>query len=349
MDARNNDRTTRLAWAVLFGVFAFSWIHFFQGELLCAMLRSVTGGKWNALFEHRILITLPLTLLVLLTAIPSHRLIGFKGGMYACNYLLPAILLGALTGYSSTAVFGQTLSQWITVLAISIALWTVCKIVASVPKSQYCKKQREACGNLFILSILFCITATLGNTDENLHRKLRIEHYLHLGQYEKALSIGVYEHETNSAISLARLDAMLRMDAQKPGSGVGEYLFTFPLDNAKELLEALSVMSGRTEYDSNSVEIAQALISRNLSKAESLIAPYIDKGVMPKYYMQLMVLTGNQQAAAKHSVQYSEQKAILDSFKTQLEQLSSENLRFQSNSTYIDYHTTYYWFYTFTD
>lgn len=348
MAVKSNDRITPIVCAVLFGVFAFCWIHFFQGQLLCAMIHSVTGGDLDSFPAQKILITLPLTLLVLLTAIPSHRLLGFKGGLYACNYLLPSIVLGAITGFNGSRVFGQTLSQWITVIVIAALMVITCKILAPVPRVSYYRKQREACGNLFIITVLFCLTAVLGNTDENLHRELKIQQYSHLGQYRKALSVGASEQETNPAITLARLDAMLRLDAHVPGSGVGEYLFSYPINNTNELRNTLTELARNSDYDSSSVEIAQALISRNLSKADSLITPYIEKGVLPKYYLQLLVLTNNQQAATLYPEQYSAQKEILDSLNAQLEQLKSEPLRFQANSTYIKYHTTYFWYYNFS-
>lgn len=349
MEEKKTDAVTRIVCAVLFVAFAFCWLHFFQCHLVCAMLQSAFGTLPAILQDHYILISAPLTVIVALLAIPSRLILRFRDGMHACNYMLPALVLGAITGYDGNRFFGQSMVEWIVAGSVCLILYVVCRIVASVPKTSYYTKQRAASGNLLLLSALFCVTAVLGNTQENLHRTLMVRHCSDLGQFEKALSVGIKEEETNRDLSMARLEAMLGLDAQKPGSGIGEYLFAYPVYNHAAMLADLDEMAQCGKYEPNMIAIAKALISRDLSVADTLITPYIDRGSLPRYFMQLMVLTGNQQAAAKHSVQYSEQKAILDSFKTQLEQLSSENLRFQSNSTYIDYHTTYYWFYTFTD
>ena len=52
-------------------------------------------------------------------------------------------------------------------------------------------------------------------------------------------------------------------------------------------------------------------------------------------------------AAAKFPKQFKEEMERLDSFHKELEPLKNEPVRFMANSTYIEYHETYFWFYTF--
>ena len=89
------------------------------------------------------------------------------------------------------------------------------------------------------------------------------------------------------------------------------------------------------------------MINCELEKADSLITPYIYKGKVPKFYMQLLVLTDNKEAADRLPDEYAAQKKILDSFRESLENLKDQPEQFQANSTYIQYHQTYFWYYKF--
>lgn len=344
---------------ILFMAFALSWLCLFQADLLDELYESlmhrwgydgiVGYGESNI---HYYAIPVALALLITLLEIPVARLFRFRDGLYACNYLPSALLLGAVTAFEDynccRILSGPDTKVWIAIVIFCVVLFIVCKIIQKVPRQSLLNGPRIVSGNLLIMTLLFCIVGILGNTDENLHRALMIHRYTVNGQFEKALQVGVNEEEANYVVTNARLDAMLRLDAANPGTGIGEHLFNYPLDNRDSMLDFLQLATTGYVYDSLSAVIAMSMINCDLQKADSLITPYIYQGKVPEFYMQLLVLTDNKEAAARLPEEFAAQKEILDKFRESLENLKGKPVQFQANSTYIKFHQTYYWYYSFT-
>ena len=359
MQSKSDDKKVKWLCGILFIAFALSWLCLFQVDLLDQLYKSLMHKfgydgieGYGEINFHYYAIPVALAVLITLLEIPVSRLFRFRNGLYACNYLLSALLLGTVTGFEDynccSILSGPDISVWISTAIFSVVLFIVCKIIQTVPPLQSLHNgPRIFSGNLLIMTMLFCLVGFLGNTDENLHRALMINRFTADGQFEKALRVGENEEESNYAVSNARLDAMLRLDAANPGTGIGEYLFNFPVDNRDSMLDYLQLASTGAEHDSLSAVIAMAMINRDLEKADSLISPYVYQGTVPKYYMQLLVLTENKEAADHLPNEYEAQKEILDNLRKLLENIKDESMQFQANSTYIKYRKTYFWYYIF--
>ena len=330
---------------ILFSVFAFSWLFFFQRELLWAenrVLFSADNGLRIWMFNHHFLVSLALTAISVLLAIPGRLLLRFKKGLYACNYLLSAAFLGVITGYDGESLFGQSFTEWIVTGAFMFVLFLVCKIVASVPKSEYNDRPRTLAGNLLILSLLFAATSYLGNTDENLHRRLRMEQLYAEGEYSGVLEIGRHEEESDKTIDLLRAKAMLNLspDSNPVGSEIGELLFSYSISDSKALSNFLGSMGNDQAY------LASCLLDGNLQAFSDTI-DFDAYKIMPTYYMQALVLANDSVAKVRFPQQYAHELSVYDSFCETLEPLEFESRQFQANSTFIKYHESYFWFYTF--
>ncbi len=343
MEKKSCDICIRWICGILFAAFAFCWLYFFQRELLWAENRFLFSDD-NSLriwmFNHHFIVSLSLTAIALLLAIPGRLMFRFKKGLYACNYLLSAAFLGVITGYDGVYVFGQDLTVWIASGAFLFVLFLICKIVASVPKSEYNDRPRTLAGNLLILSLLFAITSYLGNTDENLHRRLRMAHMYDEGRYEQLLEYGRYEEESDTGIDLLRAKAMLAVEATPKGSGIGDMLFRYNISDPKALSKALKNMNNEQAY------LASYLLDGNLKVFSDTINLEAYK-TLPGYYMQALVIANDSAACARFPKEFAESKAAYDSFCEALEPLEREPLQFQANSTFINYHESYFWFFSF--
>lgn len=343
MEKKSCDKCIRWICGILFAAFAFCWLYFFQRELLWAENRFLFSDD-NSLriwmFNHHFLVSLALTAIALLLAIPGRLLLRFKKGLYACNYLLSAAFLGVITGYDGVKVFGQDLAVWIATGAFMFVLFLICKIVASVPKSEYNDRPRTLAGNLLILSLLFAITAYLGNTDENLHRRLRMEQMFDEGRYEDLLEYGRYEEESDPEIDFLRAKAMLSLEATPKGSRIGDMLFRYSISDPKALSRSLRKMDNTQAYLSSCLlngDVWSFRDSINLDEYETL----------PCYYMHALVMANDSLAAVRFPKQFKDDKEYYESFVKDLESVSGENTQFRANSTFINYHESYFWFYTF--
>ena len=343
MEKKSCDICVRWLCGILFAAFAFCWLYFFQRELLQAenrVLFSDDNGLRIWMFNHHFMVSLFLTVVALLLAIPGRLVLRFKKGLYACNYLLSAAFLGVITGYDGESVFGQSVTVWITSGIFLFVLFLICKIVASVPKSEYNDRPRTLAGNLLLMSLLFCLAGYLGNTDENLHRRLRMEQLYNDGRYEDLLEVGRYEEESDSGIDLLRAKAMLNIEANPAGSGIGDMLFKYSISNPKKLANSLVNENGTQAY------LSAFLLNRDIESFRDSIH-LEDYKELPKYYMQALVIANDSMAAVQFPQQFKDEKVLYDSFCDAVESVEHEPRQYQANSTFISFHESYFWFYTF--
>ena len=343
MEKKSSDKSVRWLCGILFAVFAFCWLYFFQRELLQAenrVLFSADNGLRIWMFNHHFLVSLALTLIALLLALPGKIVLRFKKGLYACNYILSAAFLGVITGYDGDSLFGQSYTVWIVSGVLIVVLLLICKIVSSVPKSEYNDRPRTLAGNFLLMSLLFCITSFIGNTDENLHRRLRMEQLYNQGMYEDLLNYGRYEEESDSGIDLLRAQSMLALEATPKGSAIGDMLFRYSISDPKALSRSLNKMGNTQAYLSSCLlegDVSSFRDSINLDEYKTL----------PCYYMQALVIANDSLAAVRFPQQFKDELECYESFRSTLEPLESEPKQFQANSTFISFHETYFWFYTF--
>lgn len=345
MERKSSDKSIRWICGILFTAFAFCWLYFFQRELLCAALNELLLNNESLagfISKQYLAVSLLLTLVALLLVIPGRILLRFRKGLYACNYLLSALFLGVITGYDEESFFGQTRTEWIVTGVFILVLFLVCKIVASVPKSEYNERPRTFAGNMLIMCLLFCMVGYLGNTNEYLHRRLKIESLYSQGEYERLLQVGRNEKETDVTVDLLRAKAMLELpaDGNPKGSRIGDLLFNYSILVPSGLANELDYLDNHQAY------LASCLLRRDITSfADSINLD--EYKTLPAFYMQALILAADSRASAKFPQQYKEARSEYDSFLNDLESVKDAPQRIQANSTYITYHNTYYWFYTF--
>ena len=343
MERKSSDKSVRWVCGVLFAAFAFCWLFFFQRELLQAenrVLFSADNGLRIWMFNHHFLVSVALTAISMLLAIPGRIVLRFKKGLYGCNYLFSAAFLGVITGYDGDSLFGQSYTEWIVTGIFMLVLFLICKIVASVPKSEYNDRPRTLAGNLLLMSLLFCLAGYLGNTDENLHRRLRMEQLYNDGRYEDLLEVGRYEEESDSGIDLLRAKAMLNIEANPAGSGIGDMLFKYSISDSRKLARSLRGMDNTQAY------LSACLLDRDTESFRDSIN-LEDYKELPVYYMQALVIADDSLAAVRFPKQFKDERDLYDSFCDAVESVENEPRQYQANSTFINFHESYFWFYTF--
>ena len=361
MTRKGDFKGVRVFCGVIFLTFAVLWLCLFQGNLIDECWyhltgRYVMGGMANFNYRHLIL---PFILAVLITLIeiPVARLLRLRDGLIACNYLISAILLGLVAGFDGHEPFSQDMTVWIISAVFSVLLLIICKVIQTVPRQAVMNAPRVVSGNLLILSLLFCLTVYLGNTDENYHRKLQIEQLVKQGKYEKALQIGRYEEETDSEIILWRVDAMLHAPAEIPGSVIGERMFQYPMPNSIDQRSVIASLMAVNQDDTpelaQNARLAAYLLECRLKsftdylQYKSTLMDRWTDGSVPRYFMQALVIANDTIASERFPRQFKAEQECYESFQSKLEPIKTESKQFQANTTYINFHETYFWFYTF--
>lgn len=345
MEKQYCDKCDRWVCGILFCTFTFCWLFFFQKDLVCsACNRALFDGECVAtpMSYYHLTLTLVVTALAMFFVLPGKTILGFRRGLYACNYILSALFLGIVTGYDGESVFGQNYLQWILVATFSLLLLTVSKIISNVPKSSYNSQARSLLGNFLIMTLLFSMIAYLSNVDENFHRRLRMEYLMYEADYEGVLKVGADEEETDTYIDLLRAKAMLSVPVRSnpEGSGIGDNLFAYRMASVSTLSDSLKAMQ------SDQAILASLLLDCDLTAFSDSIR-IESYSVMPRYYMEALILSSDTIASQRFPDQYAAGKAAYDEFLQALEPIRSEPLRYQANSTFIKYGKTYFWYYTF--
>lgn len=352
---RYNDKGIRILCGVLFSAFSFCWFCFFQGDLMASALSSVfqSGISYNRTYGALIV-----TVLLLLPVIPSRLIFKFREGQYAANYVFSALLLGAVSGFDGSTLFSQSVAQWIVAGTVCLLVLLVCKILSIVRRSPMDCPSRRSAGTLAVMVLLLITAVQLGNTDENLHRRLRIERLVNEGKFDKALSIGRYEEESDASIAWLRANAMLQIKTETDvaGSAIGEHLFEYPVPDAKDLAARLK------SSDNANAKLAALLLERDIdafvsalcSDSANLNLSSWQDEELPRYFMQAVVIASSigydisDSAQLLYPDQFRQEQSAYDSFCRQLDSLESEPRQYAANALFIDYNETYYWFYEFS-
>lgn len=330
MREERDNKGIRVMCLVMFVAFGIGWTYFFQSDIIGAAFSAVTGKSGLTVPYYPLTMSLLLTGIALLLVFPMRWLMGFKNGLYATHYVLAAVFLGLVAGYDGQSMLGQTMTEWILSGVLILLLIIVCKMVSALPK--YDNAERSVAGALLIMTLLFCMTALLGNTNENMHRRLMMERYSESGNYEKVLQIGKLEEESDESIDMIRAKAMLEC------GNLGDRLFEYSISNPKALAEFLE--------SSDSVSIDAFLLKGDIKSVVDSIDLFAYKE-LPKYYAQAMVLAGDLRIQDMFPEEYSKASDLYNQFLEALEPVKNESEQYQANTTYIKFHDSYYWFYSF--
>ena len=348
-DSRSKERSIGIVCLLVFSVFSFCWLFFLQGHLIGrayeSMIIAHNGIQGN---YNRLLMAVLGTMLLDTIALSSRAIIRNKGFMYAVDYAIPALLLGAFTGYDGQNMLSQTATAWIVSSVILILMFLTALAIKSYRLMHAGNIKPVFAMNLLLMTLALSVTAILGNTDEILHRKLLMERCLEQSKYENVLEIGRHEEESDADMEHMRVKAMLSLPSDVPGSHVGDRLFQYPVGNGKALSAYLRNMASADSLRHDEILCAAALVERDLQRFDSIADVSRYQGTIPIYYMQAMVLLDSEEAKAAFPEQYRTESERYESFMNALEKVADKPLQYRKNATFIEFHETYYWYYNFS-
>lgn len=335
---------------IVFSLFSFSWLAFFQGHLIGyaydKVISSLGGIVGNC---NRFVMATFVTAILVLIAKGIRRIPRHPSIFTSLDYLVPSIILGIFTGFDNETYFSQTGGQWL--LAV-ILVFSVLLVVSIIRYRNVIKPENRmivVTTNLLILFFEMLIVASLSNTDENLHRRAAMEKYMEKSQFEKVLAVGYDEEETDSKMDWLRFQAMYSLDTISLGNGLAERLFEYPIsdiESAETFLEN-SVSSSTDSLTGIYLKNVIALLDRNLQSLEDSMNLAQYNKVLPRYFMQALIVAGCDSLESYFPEQYRNEMNVYESFRNQLESLSDKSATYRRNATYWDYRRTYYWFYEF--
>lgn len=217
---KNGTIVIQTVCAVLFCLFSFSWLYWFQADVLAVAQHVLSGGvtHYNRLVGA-ILITLILLLLqqavVAITRLRRHTL--------SLTYVPSMFLLAVVSDLSQLSYF------WLWCGLIVLLVW--CGLVwldrqmmpfnpEKVPTGLFSRKLWR---NVLHLSCMMLGVAALGNTNAVYHYRAHAEISLLQGDIDEALRVGERSLETDASLTMIRAYALALKGE------LGSHLFEYPV------------------------------------------------------------------------------------------------------------------------
>lgn len=221
----NNGTLLQTACAIVFLLFVFVYLYFFQADLLSMVQHVLSGG---ATHYDRTIGTVIITAVLYLVHIGARRLGGLDRVCHALSYFPSLLLLAALTDVEVDFSVSPLRGLWLWLAPLLLAVYVFLSLAVkynwietllpsySAPISVLWK-------NLLLMACMFIAVCLCGNNDSVLHYRLRVERLLGSGAYSKALMVGEKSDETDASLTMLRAYALSR------SGQLGERLFEFPL------------------------------------------------------------------------------------------------------------------------
>ena len=232
--------TIRVMCAIVFVLFSFCWLFFFQSDQLAMTQHVLSGGltHYNALWGTLIIIAVLMLLQLII-----YRIIRLNKRSHALTYVPSMMLLALVSEVSRQIESGEGVSGWIWVLpVIALLVWAgvaaVAKLVQEIESDRdFSLFSRPMWINALLMALQIICVAWIGNTNAVYHYRMQTETLLADGKYQKALEVGRRSLESDANLLMLRMYALARENA------LGERLFEYPISaNVEQILPT----SGRT-------------------------------------------------------------------------------------------------------
>ena len=351
---KNNALVVALC-RILFMVFAFAYVYFFQGDLLGAAHSFLSQGRtagYNCLIS-----SIVVTGLALLMEYAVERLLDYRGYVYACNYIPSAFFLGFITRFDGQYLLGDSAVPVIWMAVVCALAMIVCKIVQTGIMVEKRENLIPVASNSFLLLLVMAVVPIIGNTDENWHRGLKMERLLNSGLVDDALNVGRYESESDRTIDLLRVRALLAndQDTLSIGTDVADRLFSFSIADRMALASELrSIEQSDTVNLANTLTLVSYLLEKRLDQFLSEFDVYSwQETPMPRYFVQAIVLADSlgmevpDMTYVRSQSSYGDAVDEYSAFSSALRNIEGQPVRIRANSLYLDHHESLYWFYRF--
>ncbi|WP_298936063.1 DUF6057 family protein [uncultured Prevotella sp.] len=222
----NNSTLVNSICAIVFILFTYVYLYFFQADLLAMEQHVLSGGTTH---YNKTIGAVLITLVMYLLKLGVSKLTKFDGWLHILNYV-PSLLLIIILTSGDQNFDTNAFPAWV-VIVVSI-VFVVYIVLAVLYRFKYFLQINTSFTgsilgglwkSLLAMSVMFLIVCALGNTNEVFHYRLRTEWLLNTNDYEKALHVGEKSDDTDANLTMLRVYALSRTKQ------LGERLFEYPI------------------------------------------------------------------------------------------------------------------------
>ena len=223
---KNSSITTQVVCAVLFVLFSFFWLYWFQADLIAVAQHTLSRGVTHYDRTVGAVIITAVLMVVQRVVVAVTRLYGRS---HALTYA-PSLMGLALMGDVSVGE-GDQLSfaccRWVGLVALVlwvVLVWTAKKVLPFGPVKEHSGLfSRRVWINTLLMVAMIGAVAAVSNTHAVLHFRAHAEVALSKGDCAEALRVGRRSHETDESLTMLRVYALSR------SRQLGDRLFSYPL------------------------------------------------------------------------------------------------------------------------
>lgn len=291
---------THLVCGIVFWLFSFSYLYFYQADVLAAGQHVLSHGQTHyQSFIGAFLITLVLHIIQLVV----FHLTRLAKRAHALTYFPSLLTLTVITDVSSNINKGFSFGGWyvaipLLVIAFIGIAWVLKKIEPFEPESlNFGILSREMWINLVVMAVMFVGVGIFSNGDEAFHYRMSMERLILDGKYNKALKVG-----KKSTVEDTTLTFLRAFSLSKKGL-LGERFFEYPIkrgdktllpdtNNLNIILLPDSVIiqhlkNSRVRLDFRLIDL---LIDRKLDDFSKIVLNAYPDSLMPKHYAEALAV-----------------------------------------------------------
>lgn len=240
-DKNSSTLGIQLTCAIVFVVFTFCWLFFFQADLLMMGQHVMSNGLTH---YHPLVGAVLITLVLWAVQFAVYGFIPLNMRSHALTYLPSMLLLGMLSSLKPVGADAIEMGfSWYVPLLVLLLWWLLTKVGRLAQEVEYDKTiplfSQPMWINMLIMAILMMGVAWIGNSNAVTHYRMKVERCLLEDDVDGALKVGRKSLESDADLSMLRMYALARKGT------MGESLFEYPVTcNSAQMLptDSLSVM-----------------------------------------------------------------------------------------------------------
>ena len=223
---KNSTATVQVACAIVFCLFSFSWLYWFQADVLAVAQHVLSNGQTH---YDRTIGALLTTLVLQLLQLFVNVFAKLYRRTHALTYLPSMLVLAVISDVNTDIDQHFSLGDWYWVVPLVLLVWGCMVWLARQMLPFQTDKQptgvfsRRAWGNMLILTAMMLAVAAISNTNAVFHFRCHLEKAIQQNDIGEALLTGRQSEETDASLT------MLRAYALSLKGAMGEHLFEYPV------------------------------------------------------------------------------------------------------------------------
>ena len=230
---KNSTMLMKIACAILFLVFTFCFLYYYQADILTVEQHVLSHGQTH---YDRTIGAVLITLLLYLLQLGVYSLTKFERYAHATTYFPSLLFLATITNVNTDIERGLFLGVWLWLLPLLLVLYTLWACLSR--KCQHHGSEAHSPGlflrtiwtNVLALALMFFLVGLISNHNDVFHYRMRAENALLCDDFKEASSVGQNSQATDSSLTMIRAYALGRQGL------LGERFFRYSQEGTSKVL-----------------------------------------------------------------------------------------------------------------